>query len=52
QALMLANQTTFRNCLVVMRLTTRKSELPTRTTVRNRIEDKFNDFIDELKSDI
>ncbi len=42
----------FRNCLVTMRPTTKRSELPTRSTVRARINNEFVDFLDSIKTAI
>ncbi|RDX47039.1 hypothetical protein OH76DRAFT_1322659, partial [Lentinus brumalis] len=48
-ALALADDMNFRNCLVTMRPTTKRSELPTRSTVRARINNEFVDFLDSIK---
>ncbi|KAL1947386.1 hypothetical protein VTO73DRAFT_14347 [Trametes versicolor] len=52
QALLLADSPTFTNCLIVMHPKTGKRELPTRTTVRTYIGNKFVDFIVELRTTI
>ncbi len=52
QALSIADDITFSNCLVAMRPQTKKKELPTRTTVKNNINNKFVDYIEELRADI
>ncbi|KAI0715523.1 hypothetical protein C8T65DRAFT_527398, partial [Cerioporus squamosus] len=49
QALAVADDITFTNCLVVMRPATKRSELPTRTTVHRKINDEFIDYLAELK---
>ncbi|TFK82167.1 hypothetical protein K466DRAFT_470848, partial [Polyporus arcularius HHB13444] len=48
QALALASEVAFQNVLVVMRPKTRKSELPTRTTVRTRITNEYVLYLDGL----
>ncbi|KAI1795271.1 hypothetical protein LXA43DRAFT_846312, partial [Ganoderma leucocontextum] len=45
QALLVANDPTFTNCLVVMRPKTTKEELPSRAVVRMNIKNKFVQFI-------
>ncbi|KAI0692748.1 hypothetical protein C8T65DRAFT_546100, partial [Cerioporus squamosus] len=52
QALALADDKHFNNCLVIMRPKTKRSELPTRSTVRARINNNFIDFLDTLRTDI
>ncbi|RDX49550.1 hypothetical protein OH76DRAFT_1324181, partial [Lentinus brumalis] len=51
-ALLLADDIHFRNCLVTMRPKTTRSELPTRSTVRARINNEFVDLIDNIKASI
>ncbi|RPD67770.1 hypothetical protein L226DRAFT_474435, partial [Lentinus tigrinus ALCF2SS1-7] len=51
-AVALANETSFRNCLIVMRPQTRKSELPSRTTIRTRITNDYAAYLDCLVTDI
>ncbi|KAI0682307.1 hypothetical protein C8T65DRAFT_542231, partial [Cerioporus squamosus] len=46
QPLAMANDIAFRNCLVTMRPKTRKSELPTRSTVRTRITNEFATYLE------
>ncbi|TFK82991.1 hypothetical protein K466DRAFT_452360, partial [Polyporus arcularius HHB13444] len=48
QPLVMADDVAFRNCLVIMRPKTRKSELPTRTTVRTRITNEFVTYLDRV----
>ncbi|RPD57652.1 hypothetical protein L226DRAFT_434476, partial [Lentinus tigrinus ALCF2SS1-7] len=48
QALALASETSFWNCLVTMRPKTRKSELPSQTTVRTHIMNDYADYLDRL----
>nr|VWO96606.1 C2H2-type domain-containing protein [Ganoderma boninense] len=52
QALLVADDPTFTNCLVVMRPKTTKEELPSRAVVRTNIKNKFVQFIKELRSDL
>ncbi|KAI0731265.1 hypothetical protein C8Q76DRAFT_586230, partial [Earliella scabrosa] len=48
-ALAHADKVTFTNCLVVMRPRTLRSELPTRSTVRTRIENEYAKYLDRLR---
>lgn len=52
QALALADNVNFRNCLVTMCPATKRSELPTRSTVCARINNDFVDFLDSIKTAI
>ena len=52
QALLVADDPTFTNCLVVMRPKTTKEELPSRAIVRKNIKNKFIQFIKGIRSDI
>ena len=52
KALAHADEVTFTNCLVVMRPKTLRSELPTRSTVRTRIETEYAKYLDKLRLDI
>ncbi|EIW57566.1 uncharacterized protein TRAVEDRAFT_99481, partial [Trametes versicolor FP-101664 SS1] len=52
QALLLADEPTFTNCLVVMRPKTTKEDLPSRTTVRTRIQNNFVDLLKALEAAI
>ena len=52
QALLVADDPTFTNCLVVMRPKTTKEELPSRAVVRTNIKNKFVQFIKGIRSDI
>ncbi len=52
QAIALADDIDFRNCLVTMRPKTSRKELPTRTMVRARINNEFVDHLDKVKEDI
>ncbi|KAH9853411.1 hypothetical protein C2E23DRAFT_712483, partial [Lenzites betulinus] len=45
QALLLASTPTFTNCLVLMRPKTTREDLPTRSTVRTNIKNKFIDYV-------
>ncbi|KAI1782026.1 hypothetical protein LXA43DRAFT_859727, partial [Ganoderma leucocontextum] len=45
QALLVADDPTFTNCLVVMCPKTTKEDLPSRATVRTNIKNKFVRFI-------
>ncbi|RDX45976.1 hypothetical protein OH76DRAFT_1301494, partial [Lentinus brumalis] len=49
QALSVADNITFTNCLVAMRPATKKSELPSRSTVRSYINNSFIDYVGQLK---
>ncbi|KAI1788228.1 hypothetical protein LXA43DRAFT_841387, partial [Ganoderma leucocontextum] len=49
QALAVADNVSFRNCLVVMRPKTKKSDLPSRASVRTKISNDFVDYIATLK---
>ncbi|KAI1793596.1 hypothetical protein LXA43DRAFT_872631, partial [Ganoderma leucocontextum] len=49
QALAVADDTPFPNCLVVMRPKTKKSKLASRASVRVKITNGFINYIDTLK---
>ncbi|RDX52409.1 hypothetical protein OH76DRAFT_1307496, partial [Lentinus brumalis] len=49
QALLVADDVTFTNCLVVMRPKTTRSELPSRDDVRTNIHNKYIDFVDNVR---
>ncbi|KAI1789148.1 hypothetical protein LXA43DRAFT_853014, partial [Ganoderma leucocontextum] len=49
QALAIADDITFRNCLVMMRPKTTKAELPSRETVRSHITNEFISYMEQLK---
>ncbi|EIW63228.1 uncharacterized protein TRAVEDRAFT_83826, partial [Trametes versicolor FP-101664 SS1] len=48
QALLLASTPTFTNCLVMMRPKTTREDLPTRSTVRTNIKNKFVDYVQSI----
>lgn len=52
QALLVADNVTFTNCLVVMRPKTTKEDLPSRATVRTYLQNSFATFMDEVRSAI
>ncbi|RPD73177.1 hypothetical protein L226DRAFT_441581, partial [Lentinus tigrinus ALCF2SS1-7] len=49
QALLVTEDVTFTNCLVVMRPKTTRSELPTRAKVKTNIHNKFVDFMENVQ---
>ncbi|KAL6298237.1 hypothetical protein BKA93DRAFT_706527, partial [Sparassis latifolia] len=49
QALLLADDATFTNCLVTMRPKTTRADLPTRGTVKTQIKNKFVDYVERLR---
>ncbi|TBU52033.1 hypothetical protein BD310DRAFT_783173, partial [Dichomitus squalens] len=49
QALALADDVTFTNCLVTMRPKTTRAELPSRAIVRTNITNKFIEYIERLR---
>ncbi|KAI1789379.1 hypothetical protein LXA43DRAFT_869346, partial [Ganoderma leucocontextum] len=49
QALAIADNVMFRNCLVTMHSKTKSSELPSRTTVRSHISNEFITYMENLK---
>ena len=52
QALLVADDPTFTNCLVVMRPKTTKEELPSRAVVRTNIKNNFIRFIKTVRADV
>ncbi|KAH9913427.1 hypothetical protein B0H21DRAFT_663668, partial [Amylocystis lapponica] len=52
RALLHADEKTFNNCLYTMHPKTSRSELPSRSTVRTKIENSFIDFLADTKADI
>ncbi|OJT06528.1 Zinc finger BED domain-containing protein RICESLEEPER 2 [Trametes pubescens] len=52
QALLLANNVTFTNCLVTMRPKTKREDLPTRATVYTRIQNEFGTYMSNLRKNI
>ncbi|EJF59695.1 hypothetical protein DICSQDRAFT_16397, partial [Dichomitus squalens LYAD-421 SS1] len=49
QALALADDVTFTNCLVIMRPKTMKAELLSRSTIRTNITNKFVEYMERLR---
>ncbi|OJT02272.1 Zinc finger BED domain-containing protein RICESLEEPER 2 [Trametes pubescens] len=52
QALLVADDVTFTNCLVAMRPKTTREDLPRRDTVRTRIQNAFDDYITVTRKNI